>query len=90
MLIYLLLELIVSVLFIIFYLLPDAALADIPLIGNSVSSILLTVVRYWNTFMETFPYAQTGWDIFIYVIIPFEIALLTLKLFLGSRTPVSH
>lgn len=90
MIIYLLLQLIVSILFVIFYLLPTATLISIPVIGAAISSTLTTVILSWNAFMVTFPYAQDLWYIFLYIILPFEIAVLTLKLFLGGRIPIQH
>jgi len=73
----------------IFYFLPVVTISSIPVIGTAVSGYIDTIVTTWNAFMITFPYAQTGWDVFIYVILPFEILLLLGKMFLGSRVP-SH
>lgn len=62
-------------------------LEGIPYIGTEIVSILSTMTGLWNSFMETFPYADTAWTIFLYVIIPFEISLLVLKFFLAHRVP---
>lgn len=71
----------------IFDLLPTATLADLPIIGTTVSDTLETVIETWNAFMVTFPYAVTLWDVFIFVILPFEILLLVAKFLLGHRVP---
>ena len=55
-----------------------------------MSSVLLTAVVLFNTFLETFPYAIVGWHMFLYVVIPFEILLIVLKVFLGSRAIGQH
>lgn len=70
--------------------LPTATIASIPVIGSTMNSVLVAAIQSWNTFMETLPYAQISWQVFIYAIVPFELALLTLKIFLGSRTPSQH
>jgi len=64
-------------------------LADLPYIGTELVAILTTMIGVWNSFMLTFPYAETAWHVFIWVIVPFEITFMTLKFFLGSRLP-SH
>jgi len=73
----------------IFTLLPHVTISSLPIIGEFLSSTLIQMVRVWNAFIETFPYAQVGWDVFKYVIIPFEGLMLLGKFFLGSRMP-SH
>jgi hypothetical protein len=74
----------------IFYFLPIVTLSDIPFIGEQIVSILTTIIGIWNSFRDTFPYAGTIWDVFLFVIIPTEIVILTLKFFLGHRAPISH
>jgi len=71
----------------IFDLLPTATLSDLPIIGDTIAVTLETVVETWNAFMVTFPYANTLWEVFIYVILPFEILLLVAKFLLGHRVP---
>jgi len=71
----------------IFSFLPEVSLSDIPVIGSSVSSTLSLMVTKYNALIETFPYAQTGFLIMVYVILPFEILMLVAKFFLGSRVP---
>ena len=74
----------------IFYFLPEVSLADIPIIGSSITTNLPIIVHHWNGFMEIFPYAEDTWNVFLYVIIPFEILLLIAKFFLGHHVPVNH
>jgi len=64
-------------------------LATIPMIGDEIVSILTTAVQAWNTLMEMIPYLHTTWTIFLWVIMPFEITMLTLKFFLGHRMPTN-
>lgn len=71
----------------IFGFLPTVSIATIPYIGESVESVLITMITTWNAFLVTFPYAEVGWNIFLYVIIPFEILMLIAKFFFGSRLP---
>jgi len=68
-------------------LIPSVTLASIPFIGNTVQSSLISFVTYLNAFIDIFPYAEIVWQLFIYGVIPFEIGLITLKFFLGNRTP---
>jgi len=70
--------------------LPVWDIASLWYIGPTLSTVVDSIALTWNAFMVTFPYALTGWQVFIYVIIPFEALLLLAKLILGSRTPVSH
>jgi len=51
-----------------------------------LDTILTTAVSYFHGITETLPYLQTTWNCFMFVI-SFEILFLTLKLFMGSRTP---
>lgn len=90
MIIYYLLSIIVSIFGVLFWIFPEVTISGIPIIGQPVSDILTVAVQYWNSFMETFPYAQTLWYVFLYMVIPFELGLLILKVFLGSRTPSAH
>jgi len=86
LLIYLVLLIVTS----IFSLLPVVTLASIPIIGPSLQSILITMVRMYNSFIDTFPYAETAFNLLIYVIIPFELLMLLGKFLLGHRLPASH
>lgn len=74
----------------LFVFLPVVSLASIPLVGSFISSGLISVVKLWNTFLDTFPYAVLPWHIFIYVILPFELLLLVARFFLGHRLPVNN
>jgi len=87
MITYLFIKLAVMIGAIIFYILPVVTVADIPYIGQNVSETLITAVKIWNTFMETLPYVETTWNIFLLVILPFEILMLIGKFFLGHRMP---
>lgn len=82
-----LISFILGIISIFFVFLPVVTLADIPVIGDTISSLLLTMVRMWNSFIDTFPYAGTAWQVFLYVILPFELLMLVGKFFLGHRMP---
>jgi len=71
----------------LFIFLPEVHLSDIPYIGAPLVSGLTYMVGIWNSFMITFPYAVIGWQVFLWVIVPFEILLLVAKFFLGHRLP---
>jgi len=82
-----LITVIITILTGIFGFLPVVTVADIPVVGSQISSTLLWVVLKWNAFLDTFPYATIVWQIFLYVILPFELLLLLGKFFLGHRLP---
>lgn len=67
--------------------LPTVTIADIAYIGPTLSETLTIMISTWNAFMVTFPYAETLWNVFIYVILPFEFTMLIAKFFLGQRLP---
>lgn len=71
----------------IFSLLPVVNIASLPLIGPVLSSSLSQAVSVWNAFLVTFPYASIAWQVFLYVILPFELLMLIAKFFLGHRLP---
>jgi len=71
----------------IFYFLPIVDIASLPYFGTEIQTTLIWWMHTWNAFLVTFPYAETGWQIFKWIIIPFEIALLVGKVLLGSRVP---
>jgi len=85
-----LLQVFIIIIGVFFFILPVATISSIPIIGSTISDILYSIIISWNTFMISFPYAQTLWDVFLFVIIPFEISVLILKLVFGSRTPIQH
>lgn len=89
MIITFLISIVVTILSLLFLFFPVVTIADIPIFGEFMSSTLYTAVTYWNSFMLTFPYAETAWNMFLLFVIPFEIGLLVLKFFLGHRTPVN-
>lgn len=66
---------------------PNVTIASLPTVGQTLSDTLLSMVTTWNAFMATFPYAQTAWDLFLFVIIPFELIMLGLKFILGHHVP---
>jgi len=71
----------------IFGILPQVSLADIPYIGDEIQGTLIAMMTTWNAVMVTVPYLTIVWNLFIWGVIPFEIGLIVLKFFLGSRTP---
>jgi hypothetical protein len=73
----------------IFFLLPVVTIASIPVIGSTLLVILGTMVTTWNAFMITFPYAQVVWQVFLFVILPFEILMIIGKFFLGQHMPTN-
>lgn len=89
MIVTILIQTIVFILSGIFAILPTVSLTEIPVIGEFVASSLTSMVLIWNAFLITFPYAQTTWDIFLFVILPFEGIMLIAKFFLGHRLPTN-
>lgn len=90
MLINFLLSTILSVFALIFQFFPVSGLRDIPQVGEPVADTLTLMVEYWNSFLITFPYAVIVWHMFLYVILPFELIMLIMKFFLGSRRPMEN
>jgi len=84
-----LLSVVLALFGIIFGFLPIVTLEGLPLIGTEVSNGLLFFVTKWNAFLVTFPYAETAWNVFLLIILPFELLILLSKFFLGSRSPAS-
>lgn len=84
---FILIDRILSALNLIF---PPVTLENIWVIGPFVRSTLVLAVGYWNSFLDTFPYAELPWQIFIYFIIWFEIVLMILRGILGARSPIKH
>lgn len=74
----------------IFWIIPDVSISDIPLIGSVARDSLITAVSYLNSFTSAIPYFQLPWNLFVFVILPFEITLLSLKFILGHRLPINH
>jgi len=89
MIINLLINLILLIFGSIFVFLPEVTLASIPVAGSLIETILTSMVTAWNAFLVLFPYGRIAWNVFLAIIIPFEITMLIAKFFLGSRTP-SH
>jgi hypothetical protein len=87
MIINLLLSVLLNLFSLIFIFLPIVKISDIPYIGTTVSSILLTMVETWNAFIASFPYAGIAWNVLLLVVLPFELLMLLGKFFLGHRLP---
>ena len=81
MLIQLLLQILISTVNVIFSWLP--AVDTLPF---GIDSAFISAMMYFNGAIDTLPYLEIVFDSFLYVI-GFEVLLLVLKLFLGSRTP---
>jgi len=69
--------------------LPDVTISSIAIIGEEISTLLTTMVGYWNGFLIIFPYAEIVWQMFLFVILPFEGMFLLAKLILGNRMPTN-
>jgi len=82
--------LILTVVGYIFSFLPVVTIADIPYIGETVSTTLISFMGIWNAFIDTFPYAGIAWNVFLLAIIPFEILMIIAKFFFGQRAPGVH
>lgn len=74
----------------IFGLLPEYGISDIPYVGQWVYATLQIAVEYMNEFLTIVPPLETLWHVFIWVVIPFELVLMIVKLLLGSRTPANY
>lgn len=81
MIITLILQVLVYMISGIFWLLPTVSLP----VG--VVSAMTNMVQYYNSFLDIFPFAVLPTQIFLWIILPFEIGLLIAKFFLGSRIP---
>lgn len=90
MIINLLINLILLIFGSLFVFLPVVTLENVPYIGEALRGIIIDMVGVWKAVLTTFPYAQVAWDVFLYVIMPFEILLLVSKFFLGHRSPHQH
>jgi len=90
MIIALLINIIVSMFGVLFGFFPVVTLNDIPVVGEFVRSTFVMAIGFWNAFIVTFPYAALPWHIFIYAVLPFEVLLIILKFFLGSRAPQNY
>jgi len=90
MIIALILGFIASFLAMVFSILPSVGVADIPFIGGYIVTYVSLAMSYWNLALEVIPYFQIVWSTFLYVIIPFEFAMLVAKFFFGSRLPTNN
>jgi len=52
-----------------------------------VYSTLALAMGYYNSAMQTLPFLELPFHMFLWVILPFELLLLVAKLFLGQRLP---
>lgn len=73
----------------LFVFFPEVHLIDIPVFGSLMVDYLTWAVTTWNSFLETFPYAQTAWQMLLFVVLPFELLMLVAKFFLGHRMPIN-
>jgi len=64
-------------------------LPDVEVLPLGLDPILNTAVGYFNGVTETLPYLNVVWQCFLYIL-SFEILLLVLKIFLGSRVPTHN
>lgn len=87
MLLNLIIQIVLYILAGIFFYFPPANIANIPIVGQLISNILITMMQTWNAFMVTFPYAVFAWHMLLWVVIPFEIGMLIMKFFLGHHIP---
>lgn len=87
MIIALILQFIANILVIIFSIVPSVTIANIPFIGTFIYYYLGVAISYVNTMNTIIPYFAIVWQSFLWIL-SFEIMLLFLKLFLGSRTPI--
>jgi len=90
MIITLLISVILNIISAIFFLLPEVSIASIPYFGEEVRNTLIWAIQTWNAFMLTFPYAETAWHMFLWVVVPFELLLLIGKFLLGHRLPAQN
>jgi len=87
MILNLLIQFILQLLSAIFNIFPVVSISSIPYAGEYIAEILLDIVITWNTFMITFPYAEIGWNVLLWVILPFEAIMSLGKFFFGHRLP---
>jgi len=73
----------------VFYFFPEVSIASIPWAGEWLSETLIDMVLIWNAFIITFPYAEIVWNMFLWVILPFEALMLLGRFFLGHRLPTN-
>lgn len=85
----LILQFIANFVALIFSILPEVTVANIPFIGTFIYYYVGVAISYVNTMNTIVPYFLIVWQMFLWVL-EFEILLLLLKLFLGSRTPISN
>jgi len=90
MIITLLISIILNLISVIFIFLPVVTIADLPYFGEQISSTLVWAISTWNAFLITFPYAETAWHIFLWIILPFEVTMLVAKFFIGHRLPAQQ
>jgi len=64
-------SLIVDLLAMIFSWLPVVTVSSIPIVGNTLNTVVPWMFGVWNSFMITVPYAIFPFHVFLYAIIPF-------------------
>jgi len=87
MILTLILKTIVGIISLLFEVVPKVSIANIPFIGTYIYYYVGVAISYVNTMNTIIPYFAIVWQMFLWII-SFEIMLLLLKLFLGSRTPL--
>jgi len=90
MIINLLFNAVIAIIGIFFTLLPEATLESLPYVGDTIDSTLNSMMWYWNTIIDNIPYLQYSYNVFLWVIIPFELSILIFKVFAGQRTPIAE
>jgi hypothetical protein len=88
MIITLILQFIVSFIGMVMSIVPTAHIGQVPLVGEDIVTYLNMMVGSYNLGASILPYLSIVKSMLVYVILPFEISVLLLKVFLGSRTPV--
>ena len=74
----------------LFVFLPEVTLAQIPYIGDLLIDTLNWAVGLWNSLVLTIPYLDYPMKVFLIVVIPFEVLLITAKFFLGNRMHIAN
>lgn len=71
----------------VFLLVSIASILPSAILPSYALSLLATAIGTYNSFLDIFPFATLPTQLFLGVVLPFELALLIGKFFLGSRLP---
>lgn len=82
MLINYLLQFVDSLLFYVFSIIPVVSLPA------SFQILLISMIRYYNGAITTLPYLELPMELLVYSIIPFELSIILMRVFMGNRSPV--